>query len=247
MEKLVYLLFAPAGTVDGDRLTAEASAALLDRLRADLPATGVATFSVDVTDNAADVPSPAPPPAGEAVMVAIVSAWMDCHDRRGPLEEALGALAAEHGWTVAGYLVLESLYTDYGDNQWERTRDWGPYERSPGLLTVALIHRPAGLDHDEWLRLWHGRQSPLSAEIQPRSRYVRNEVVRAVTDGAPEIGGIVEEAWPSASHVTDPMLFFLGEGDPDRMNTNIGLMMESVSACLDLDRLRSFTMSEHLA
>ena len=75
---------------------------------------------------------------------------------------------------------------------------------------------------------------------------MRNEVVRALTEGAPEIHGIVEEAWPSAQHVADPMLFFNAQGDPTVLSKNITAMLESVNACLDLDRIRNATMSEYL-
>ena len=82
--------------------------------------------------------------------------------------------------------------------------------------------------------------------LQPRTRYVRNEVRRAVTPHAPEVHGIVEEGWPSAEHVADPMLFFNAEGDKDRCRANIERMMHNVEGCLDLARLRSTTMSEYL-
>jgi hypothetical protein len=113
------------------------------------------------------------------------------------------------------------------------------------VLTVALIHRPARLAYTEWIRRWHGTQSPLSGELQPRTRYVRNEVVRRLTEDAPDIDGIVEEGWPSAGHVADPMLFF-NAATSEEMTANISRMIESVTACLDLDRLRSSTMSEYL-
>jgi hypothetical protein len=86
----------------------------------------------------------------------------------------------------------------------------------------------------------------VSAELQPRCRYVRNEVVRPVTDGAPEIHGIVEEAWPSANHVADPMLFFNAGDDKAVLQANIERMLDSVNACLDLSRIRNVTMSEHI-
>jgi hypothetical protein len=56
----------------------------------------------------------------------------------------------------------------------------------------------------------------------------------------------VEEAWPSAAHVADPMLFFNADGDPDRLARHVNAMLQSVTACLDLARLRSSTMSEYL-
>ncbi len=94
-------------------------------------------------------------------------------------------------------------------------------------------------------RRWHGTQSPVSAELQPRTRYVRNEVVRPLTADAPLADGIVEEGWPSPRHVEDPMLFF-SAGSAAELDANVSRMMESVSSCLDLARLRSSTMSEYL-
>jgi hypothetical protein len=70
--------------------------------------------------------------------------------------------------------------------------------------------------------------------------------VRAVTPDAPEVHGIVEEAWASAEVVADPMLFFNSGGDPDVMGQNVTKMLESVNACLDLSRFRTSTMSEYL-
>jgi hypothetical protein len=73
---------------------------------------------------------------------------------------------------------------------------------------------------------------------------VRNAVFRAVTEGAPPVRGIVEEAWPSLEHVTDPMLFFCAGGQPDTMNAHITQMIEEITAFTDLDTMRSATMSE---
>jgi hypothetical protein len=42
------------------------------------------------------------------------------------------------------------------------------------------------------------------------------------------------------------MLFFNADGDPARLQANLERMMANVTACLDLTRLRSVTMSEHL-
>ena len=114
------------------------------------------------------------------------------------------------------------------------------------MLTVCLIHRPADQAPTDWVRRWHDVQSPVSAEIQPRARYVRNEVIRPLTPDAPEVDGIVLESWPSAGHIEDPMLFFNAFGDPDQMNHNLGRMIESVAAFIDMDRMRNVTMSEYL-
>jgi hypothetical protein len=242
MEKLVYLLWAPSSTHDGERLRQT----LLDDTAPCLERAGARALSINVHDaEAAEAPSPVPTPENEDPHVAEVSVWVDSYDRRAAVDDAVDDIgAAAVSW--AGYLVTESLYEDYGTTRHAKSRDWPDGTRSPGVLTVSLIHRPAGLDYDTWIQRWHGVQSPLSARLQPRCRYVRNEVVRALTPNAPEIHGIVEEAWPSANHVADPMLFFSADGDPAVLQANVTAMLDSVTACLDLDRLRNMTMSEYL-
>ena len=242
MEKLVYVLWGPDGDAGaghpGDALRNE----LLGHAAPRLLEAGARGLGINVHDAAAaEAPSPVPTPAGEAPHCAEVSVWVDCYDRRGPLEEVVGGL----GLRYAGYLVVESLYEDYGTTPHGPPRHWPDGDRSPGVLTVALIHRPADLAYRTWIERWHGTQSPLSAELQPRTRYVRNEVVRPLTDGAPEIDGIVDEAWPSARHVADPRLFYNAATEAE-LDAHVTRMLDSVTACLDLGRLRSTTMSEYL-
>ena len=239
MEKVVFLLWAEPDPAAGDELRDR----LLHDVAPRLLELGARGLTVNVHDTAAaEAPSPAPAPPGEAAHVAQVSVWLDSYDKRRGVDEALLAL----GLLVSGHLVTESLYDDYGTTPHAPPRAWPDGQRSPGVLTVALIHRPATLDPATWIERWHGTQSPESGDLQPRTRYVRNEVHRPVTDGAPAVDGIVEEGWPSAWHVADPMLFFNAEGDPARLQANLDRMMANVAACLDLERLRSTTMSEHL-
>ncbi len=238
MEKLIYLAWGDGTPGSGDALRDR----LLGQTAPRLVEAGVRAVGINVHDADADaVPSPAPPPEGEDSHVAEVSVWVDCYERTAGIDAALGDL----GLRTAGYLVVESLYDDYGTTPHAGPRHWEDGVRSPGVLTVALIHRPPGLGYREWIRRWHGTQSPVSGELQPRTRYVRNEVVRPLADDAPAIDGIVEEGWPSPEHVTDPMLFF-NASTPGELQGNVARMLDSVSACLDLDRLRSATMSEYL-
>ncbi len=238
MEKVIYLLWGDGAAESGDALRDR----LLHETSPRLLASGVLGLGINVHDgDAAPAPSPAPPPEGEEPHVAEVSVWLDNYERRGDAEAAV----TELGLRTAAYLVVESLYDDYGTTAHGSRRDWPDGDRSPGVLTVALIHRPEGLGYREWITRWHGTQSPVSAELQPRTRYVRNEVVRALSDGAPDVDGIVEEGWPSTGHVVDPMLFF-NATTKDELDANLARMMASVDACLDLARLRSSTMSEYL-
>jgi len=238
VEKLVYLLWAEGDPATGDALRRR----LLEDTAPRLARAGALGIGVNVhdTDAAAAAP-PVPIPDGEDPHMGEISVWVDSYDRRDAVDAAVADLGLRHG----AYLVTESLYEDYGTTPHAGPRAWPDGARSPGLLTVALIHRPEGIDYDEWIRRWHGTQSPLSGALQPRTRYVRNEVVRALTEGAPEIHGIVEEGWPSAEHVTDPYLFYRA-GSPEELDDHVRQMLESVNACLDLGRLRSNTMSEYL-
>jgi len=235
MEKLMYLVWLEPGAT-----RAEVADTVLGPVARELLSLDPLRLTIDAWDPESDIPAPVPTPEGETPLHALVSLWIDAVDYRDPFEKVLAG-AAEH---VAGYEVVESLYRDYGANQWSAARDWPDGGRSPGVLTVALLRQHPDLSFDEWMTRWHTRISPITEAIQPRCRYVRNAVFRAVTDGAPPIRGIVEEAWPSLEHVTDPMLFYCADGDPQRMNEHVAQMIDEITTFTDLSTLRSVTMSE---
>jgi hypothetical protein len=235
VEKLMYLVTLPTAMS-----RAEVRATMLGSVASDLLALGPHGLSMDLDDEEADVPAPVPAEPADQAVRAVVSLWVDAYDRRAPFEDVLRGPALD----LAGYQVVESLYTDYGDNQWAKPRDWPDGARSPGLLTVATIEMPPGRDFEEWIRYWHSTVSTVSDQVQPRCRYVRNAVFRPITEGAHPYRAIVEEAWPSAEHVTDPMLFYCAEGDPARLEANITAMIDTINAFTDLSTLRSYTMSE---
>jgi hypothetical protein len=233
VEKVLWLLWGdPSSPTD-----------VVDQLRPLVGDPTVLGLVVNQHDSAAaEAPPPVPYPEDELVHVAAVSAWVANYQRREPVEAAVAGL----GLTSAAYLVVESVVDDYGTTAHALPRSWPDGERSPGVLTVALIHRPHGMDEATWIHNWHEVQSPVSGELQPRCRYVRNQVVRALTRGAPAVDGIVDEAWPSAAHIADPMLFFEAGGDRAVLQANIERMLDSTAGCLDMDRFRTATMSEYL-
>jgi len=238
MEKVIYVLW---GDDDLDRPSLRKH--LLDDVAPQLLELGVQGLSMNIDDEDADVAGPVQQPPHEDPHLATISVWVDAYDRRRlPVERAIHGV----GLRTHGYVVSESIYTDYGDTRWAGPRDWPDGQRSPGILTVALLRRPADYDPLAWIRHWHGVQSPESAQIQPRTRYVRNAVVFPVDDNAPVVHGIVDEAWPSRQHVEDPMLFYCAGSDPARCRANIERMIRSVTGFLDLEELRSNTMSEYL-
>jgi hypothetical protein len=231
----MYLLWTPESATPEER-----EQLLLRELAPQLLALGPKALTIDVDDTGAQVPSPLPLPDDELPVRAVASIWLPAYDGREPYEQLLRT----HTERIAGYLVTESMYTDYGGNQWSPARDWPDGERSPGILTVTLLQQKRGTAYEEWMTFWHTRQSPMSEGIQPRARYVRNSVARAITPDAPPYLGIVEEAWPTVEDLTDPMRFYCGGGDAERMQANMQTMLAHIATLLDLDATRVHTMSE---
>lgn len=236
MDKLIYLLWPPKGQDKKRR-----QQLLLGEVGPRLLQAGAVRLTLYVDDPDSNVRSPAPFHAGERIC-AEAALWVSNVEDRSPLEDIL----REAGFRFAGYLADEYIYTEYGGNRYSAPRDWPDGQRSPGVVAVTLMERPKRLSRDEWIRRWHGRQSPVSEAMQPRARYVRNVVVRALTPDAPLYDGIVEEAWPSARHVTNPFLFYGAGRNPFRLVWNMIVMLRSVMSFLDLRRIRTTMTSEYI-
>lgn len=228
MEKVVHLLRTRPSD-DGTTLRESLLAAAED-----LQGVGATDIDIHVVDETVGIAGPMPCPEGELPMRAAVSAWVAAHD----LTDVTAALAplAER---CDGYLVTESVWSEYGQRRGE-ARSWPAGQRSPGITTVATVRRRASLDQERFRQLWYGRQSPMSEATQPRTRYVRNTVAHPVTPRAPPLDGIVMESWPSQEVVDDIIAFHLG--DPE----NLTVMMDTVTRLFEMDDLRSVAMAEYL-
>lgn len=233
--KLVYLVWAPPAQTPG-----ETRRQLLEDCAPRLLALGALRLQMNIVDPFADVRSPAPGVPFERPINAQVNVWVAALDDRIALEDAL----RRAGFELAGYLVDEQIYTDYGGNRHAGPRDWPDGERSPGVLLVTLMERPKRLAREEWIRRWHGVQSPMSEAMQPRTRYVRNVVLQSLTAGSIPFEGIVEEAFPSFRHVTNPFLFY-GASNPFALVRNMAIMLRSVTSFLTLWKIRTRPTSEY--
>ncbi len=238
LEKLVYLLWAPRGQDRG-----RTRSLLLEGCAPRLLEAGAVQLTICVADpEAAKVRAPAPRLTLEPPLCAELGIWVEDPERTRP---ALERCLTGAGFRLAGYLVLETLYTDYGENQHSVPRGWPDGQRSPGFVSVTLLARPPRLPRQEWLRRWHGRMSPVSEAIQPRMRYVRNLVQRPVSDGAPPWEGIVEEVWPSRRHVENPFLFYGARG-PLELVRNLLAIVRAVRHFVSITSVQTQVMSEYL-
>jgi len=236
MEKLVYLVWERP-SIDPAALRAR----FLDDLAPRLLALNPQALQIDLDDEHAQMQSMVPVPPDELPVRACVSIWLDAHDERAPYEEVL----RNAGVRRAGYLVTESMYRDYGDNPHAPARDWPDGARSPGIITLTIFDKPVGVDDETFYGHWYGHQSPMSEDMQPRARYVRNAVVRAVTPGAPRYRAIVEESWPSVEHVTNLHTFF-GASSNEELGENIRVMLDSTKLLYDPATMRNYPLSEYI-
>lgn len=201
---------------------------------------GVRSLQLDVADEYADVKTPSLRDPRKRALIALLKLKLDELSERESIERML----AEAAFRFDGYLVEESPYIEYGENRHAAPRDWPDGERSPGVVAITCLPRPARIPHEEWMRRWHGRMSPVSEAIQPRTRYMRNVVIEALTEGAPPLGGIVEECYPSKAHVENPYLFYGASGKLE-LAKNMLAILRAVTSFVNITKLRTTMMSEY--
>ena len=202
-----------------------------------LPLEGLA---INIDDEYATVKSPAPKWYAGPEICAMASIWVGDI----AISDQAATILRGANFTVACYQVDESIYRDYGDNRHSGPRHWADGQRSPGVLAVTLLTRPRRFSQEKWLRRWHGRMSPISEEIQPRQRYVRNVVKRRLTADALPFDGIVEEAWPSPEHIADPYLFYCAK-NRWQLVKHVLMMLSAILGFHNILKFRTTTMSEY--
>ncbi|MDF1604050.1 EthD domain-containing protein [Nocardioides sp. YIM 152315] len=188
-------------------------------VHARLAAVGVRRLQVNVTDD---------PVAGalridhvDDPIAGFVSVW---DADAAAVAEVLGQVGVVHGYAVDEHRRLDP------PEAWDGSR-------ADALANVAVLRRPAELDHDEWLRRWMVDHTTVAIRTQATFGYVQNVVVAPLTAGAPAVDGLVEELFPSAA-VTDMHAFYGSRGDDAELGRRIGELMASVArigADRDLD------------
>lgn len=227
MEKLIYLLGdAEAGTVP------QARADLRDALF-DVAPSLVAAGARDLSFSVADVDDPGLARVAQfnnmGLFDAQLSLWVDHIDGRAGIESIVSGLAARH----AGYLVTESILRDYA------ARDWKSGEASPGIALVTTFPKPETIDDETFYARWHGSHGPLSLELHPLTRYVRNSVARGLTPGAPSIRAIVSESVESAAIAADVDKFYAGRENRKRI-------VKDLLSFAELSTLSTVVMREYI-
>lgn len=228
MEKLVYLLWKrpgdPTNDVLRDRLCARLPKALAEK--------GASQIKLAVSDG--DVAAGAALHLGARRPDALLTFWLECVQDRGPAE----AFIAEETGRHAGYLVVESQPLRLESDP----RDAG--RRTKGFSLVGCIEPKPGLSHERFIEIWETLHRQVAIDTQSTFSYVRNEVVRPLTTGAPPWWGVIEEGFPSEA-LSNPQAFYDAVGNEPKYRENLRRMIESCDAFLSLELVDSHPMSEY--
>ena len=205
MEKLIYLFGeTEAGTVP------EGQSLLREKLFDAVPAL-VSSGATGLTVSVADVDDPDLASVAQfnnmGLLDGQISFWVDHVDGRLGIESILEGLASR----MAGYLVTVSILRDYA------SRAWAPGAASPGSAIFTTFPRPVSLDPETFYARWQGSHGPLSLELHPLTRYVRNAVFRPLTEGAPMLDAIVSESVASCAVASDVEQFYSGRDNQKRI------------------------------
>lgn len=229
MEKLVYGLWRGADQdVDPVRV------ALLDDVAPALLDLGVDGLRIEVEEPAGKVLRTGVNADG-GILCGSVSIWLDSCDHRAPHEEAIAAAGAQ----AFGWIVAESVAKAYGAN-----RTWPDGEQSPGMSILTFFDKGDGVSDEAFYRIWHGEHTPLTFDLHPFWIYIRNQVLRSVTPGAPSVRGIVYEAVATDDEILDLTRMFGCPGEPERLMDQIAIVDNHLRTFGNTDTLQCVTTRE---
>lgn len=224
MQKLFYLLF-DTPEADGGKLRDALCETAAPALR-DAGATEIYVFAADEHVAAGHPVRQVDPP-----IRAMVSFWLEDAGDRGPCEAALAA----HVPGIAGYLVVESRPMVHTPPKGERTE---------GMKQISCITKRADISQEEYIRIWHGDHRQVAIDTQSTFGYVRNEIFRPLTEGAPDQwDAFVEESFPMEA-LTDPHVFYDAKSQPE-YERNFEIMMASCARFLDQGPIEVTFTSEY--
>jgi len=223
MEKLVYLVYHEAEHA-GDELRTT----LVEKVTPALREGGAFYVTVNVQDS--DVAAGQALRQNDPPIRAMVSFWLQDADDRGACEEALRGCARG----IAGYLVVESRPVLHEAPVGQRTR---------GMNQVTCISRRKDISYEEFLEIWHVDHKKVAIETQSTFGYVRNTVVRILTEGADPWTAIVEESFPIEA-LTSQHAFY-GAQDDETLKRHVTTMVESCQRFLEMSPMEFTHMSEY--
>jgi hypothetical protein len=230
VEKVVYLLWKPNG-VERDAFRDR----LLEDLSQQLHRAGACALAISVSDADVAAGTKLQLAGGQPHKDALVSFWLEQSQEVTPLAARIEAICER----AAGYLVVESRPLV------NREHRVPPGDRTPGFSLCTAIAKRPDLDRTRFIERWYDVHRDVAIETQSTFSYVRNEVVRPISEGAPSWDAIVEEGFPIGA-LDDPEVFYDAAGDAVRFQANVKRMVESCRAFIDMESVSSHPMSQYV-
>jgi hypothetical protein len=228
VEKLIYLLWQDAD------VTSEAfNARLLGPVAEQLAGLKAQRIQVNVVD--------APVAPGKSLRfenmrpmpAAMVSFWLNAAHDRAASEAVLEGAAGR----IAGYAVSEATVLPIADRQSDGIR-------TRGFSQIAVFRKLPGIAYEGFLEIWMRDQTKVGPETQDTFYYGQNIVVRALTNGAPPLDGIVEECYPIEA-LTDHLVYWRANGSEEIFQANLKRELDNVARFIDGDSTSVIITSQY--
>ncbi|MEE3332373.1 MAG: EthD domain-containing protein [Myxococcota bacterium] len=227
MEKLAYVLWKPEA-----QSSQAFRAQLVDEVAPQLRAAGAANVQISAVDDAVAAGEKLRLDGGVDAKDAFATFWLEQSQEAGDCQALLASVSSQ----LAGFLVVESRPLPNPHLK--------PGARTPGFSLCTCIVKRGDIERERFIELWYDVHRDVAIDTQSTFSYVRNEIVRALTPGAPDWDAIVEEGFPIEA-LDDPRAFYDAVGDEARFEDHLRQMIESCEAFIDLERVSSQPMSQY--
>ena len=225
MEKLIYLLEKPEKATVSDF-----SQSLRENLVAQLREGGACRITLNIADqnDILERESPGRLLGPWQSVSAVVAFW---HDYADEAVERFAKPFSAIAKRADAYLVTESVPQPF-------VPEWEGGTRRPGITQVGANGAAQGISEKDFYRNWK-IHSDSSFDLHPlRWSYVRNAVVRRLTEDAPDYRCIVLEHFHTLEDFCVDERYFGSE-------KAVATMIEEVAGFCDFENLFSLGMSEY--
>lgn len=167
----------------------------------------------------------------ELVLSSAVTVWVDCVEAHEEVADQLPAAAR-----TSVHLLTESVPLAW------QGRDWPDGVASPGVGLLTCFPKLADVDHETFYARWHGSHTPLTFEVHPVRRYVRNVVTRSFAT-ALDIDAIVTESF-TIEDLLDFTRFYGGAEPEESWQDSMARIDADLRTFADMDRLQTAPVDE---
>lgn len=228
MEKLIYLLWQ-----DSDMSSEAFNAQLLGPVAERLAAMNAQRVQINVVDAAVSPGKSLRFENMRPMPAAMVSFWLNAAHARALYEAVLEGASGR----IAGYAVAEATVLPIADRQADGVR-------TRGFSQIAVFRKLPGIAQEGFLQIWMRDQTKVGPETQDTFYYGQNIVIRALTNGAPPLDGIVEECYPTEA-MTDHLVYWKANGSEEVFQAHLKRELDNVARFIDGDSTSVIITSQY--